>query len=640
MLQTIRDRAQGWIAWVIVVLISVPFALWGIQSYLGVGGEPIAAKINGVEIPARDLDRRVQEARIELRERLGAAYDLAEFTDKQLRAEVLDEMVREVLLLDATRRLGLRVSDREIQLQVLSESAFQKDGRFDQDSYERILELQGMTPALFEARLRQQMTGTQLVRAVSGSEFVTRSELSQYQRLAQQKRELTYARFPVADFSSTEPIDETAITAYYESNAARFQTPEQVKLDYLILDASTLSGTAEIGEEELRRHYDDDQARFSQPERRKVGHLLLSVPSDADEAVANQVLSEIKAVRDRILAGESMDELAKQLSNDPGSAAKGGSLGMIEKGVMVPAFEQVAFTLPVGELSEPVRTQFGYHLIRVDEIVPSVVKPFEEVRDQLRAELAKQSADTLFYELGERLANLVYESPDSLESAAEELGLDIQQSDWIGREGGEGILGQPKVLAAAFSNEVLVEGNNSDLIEPERDSLQAIVLRVVEHRLAATKPLDEVREEIIAEIGREKARLAAQTAAESAVSKLRDGADWAATLGTLKLEEPGLVDRQATSVPAPILDTAFTLPAPSEGSISVGTAALDHGDAAVVRLIRVQDGEIKSEEAGQTAPEASMLSQLMARQLYADMLRDMESRANIERKAVSSVEDL
>lgn len=640
MLQTIRDRAQGWIAWAIVFLISVPFALWGIQSYLGVGGEPVAAKINGVEIPARDLDRRVQEARIELRERLGAAYDLAAFDDKQLRAEVLDEMVREVLLLDVTRRLGLRVSDREIQLQVLSEPAFQQDGRFDQGAYELILELQGMTPALFESRLRQQMTGTQLVRAVAGSEFVTRAELSQYRRLAQQKRELAYARFPVVDFASAEPIDETAIAGYYDSNAARFQTPEQVKLDYLILDASTLSGKAEIDEEKLRRHYDDDQARFTQPERRKVSHLLLGVPSEADEAAADQVLSDIKGIRERLQTGESFAQLARELSDDPGSAEKGGSLGLIEKSVMVPAFEQVAFTLPAGELSEPVRTQFGYHLIRVDEIFPSVVKPFEEVRDRLRAELVKQSADALFYELGERLANLVYESPDSLEPAAEELGLAIQQSDWIGREGGEGILGQPKVLAAAFSNEVLVEGNNSDLIEPERDSLQAVVLRVVEHRPAATKPLDEVREEIVAEIGKEKARLAAQAAAESATATLRDGADWAAVLGTLKLEEPGLVDRQATSVPAPILDAAFKLPVPSEGSISVGTAMLDHGDAAVVRLIRVQDGDVESADAGQTAPEASMLSQLMARQLYADMLSDMESRANIERKPVSAGEDL
>lgn len=639
MLQTIRDRAQGWIAWVIVVLISVPFALWGIQSYLGGGGEPVAATINGVEIPARDLDRRVQEARIELRERLGAAYDLTSLDDRRLRAEVLDDMVSEVLLLDVTRRLGLRVSDREIQIQVLSEPAFQQEGRFSRDAYERVLELQGMTPAMFEARLRQQMTGTQLIRAVAGSEFVTRAELSQYRRLAQQKRELAYASFPVADFTAAEPIDEAAITAYYESNAARFQTQEQVKLDYLVLDAGKLSAKTEISDEQLRQSYEADQVRFSQPERRKVSHLLLTVPKDANDVVASQVLSKIQGVRDRILAGESFDELARQMSEDPGSASKDGSLGVIEKGVMVPAFEETAFTLPAGELSEPVRTPFGYHLILVNEIIPAAVKPFEEVRDQLRAELMKQGSDALFYELGERLANIVYESPDSLEPAAEELGLTIQQSDWIGRESGDGILGQPKVLAAAFSDEVLNEGNNSDLIEPERDSLQAIVLRVVEHRPASVKLLDEVRDEIIAELNHEKARQAAEMAAESAATKLREGADWASTLGTVQPVEPGLVDRQASNIPAAVLDTAFKLPAPVDGSTSVGTAVLDNGDAAVVRLISVRDGEVEGADAKKTTDEENMLSQLIARQVYTDMLSDMEMRANIERKQVGVEEE-
>lgn len=640
MLQTIRDRAQGWIAWVIVLLISIPFALWGIQSYLGVGGEPIAAKVNGVEIPARDLDRRIQEARLELRERLGSAYDDAAFNDRQLRAEALNDMIREVLLLDVTQRLGLRVSDREIQMRVLAEPAFQQDGRFNYDAYARTLQLQGLTPATFESRLRQQMTGTQLIRTVAGSEFATPAELSQYLRLTKQKRELTYARFPVADFLPKEQPDELAIAAYYDSHAAHFQTPEQVKLDYLTLDASALTAKTDIRDEELHQIYDADQTRFGQPERRRVSHLLLTVPNDADDAAANQVLNQIEGIRGRILAGESFDELAKQLSEDPGSAAQGGALGDIEKGVTVPAFEQIAFALPAGELSEPVRTQFGYHLILVNEIMPSVIKPFDQVRDQLRAELEKQRSDALFYELAERLANLVYESTDSLEPAAAELGLTIQQSDWISRVGSEGILGQPKVLAAAFSDDVLVEGHNSDLIEPERDALQAIVLRVVEHRPASTKPLSEVREEILAEIAKEQAKSAALAAAESAAAKLREGADWFATLGTIKPEEPGAVDRNAANVPAPILDVAFKLPAPTANSIRIGTAVLDTGDASVVRLIKVQDGEATPQDDEKTAPEASMLSQLIARQVYADLLRDLENRAKIERTPLRAEDDL
>ncbi len=640
MLQTIRDRAQGWIAWAIVALISIPFALWGIQSYLGVGGEPIAAKVNGVEIPARDLDRRVQQAGIELRERLGAAYDPTLFNAAQLRTEVLDDMIREILLLDVTRRLGLRVSDQEIQIQILSEPAFQRDGRFDRESYERLLQLQGLTPVMFEAQLRQQMTGTQLIRAVAASEFATREELAQYQRLAEQKRELAYARFPVADFKTDAPPDEAAITAYYEANPARFQTPEQVKLAYLVLDASALASKAEIPDEELRQSYDADQTRFSQPERRQVRHLLLTVPEDADDAAANQVLADITAIRERLVAGESFEELAKTQSKDPGSAAKGGDLGIIDKGVMVPAFEQAAFALPVGEISEPVRTRFGYHLIEVTEIVPAQIKPFDEVREQLRAELAKQRSDAQFYELAERLSTIIYESPDSLEPAAQALGLTIQQSDWISREGGEGILSQPKVTAAAFSDEVMTQGSNSDLIEPERDQLQAVVLRVIDHRAESVRPLAEVRDEIQAELSEQSARTAAVAAAESAAAKLRDGADWSVVLESIKPEEPGLVDRYAATVPAPVRDTAFRLPSPVDGGASIGTAVLENGDAVVVRLTKVQDGEIKPADSGQIAPEASMLSQLMGRQLYTEMLRDMEGRAKIERQSIRAEVDL
>ncbi len=639
MLQTIRDRAQGWIAWAIVILISIPFALWGIQSYLGVGGEPIVAQVSGIEIPARDLDRRVQQARIELRERLGPAYDAAAFDDARLRAEVLDEMIREALLLHVSRGMGLRVSDQEIRMQILAEPAFQREGRFDLETYEQMLQYQGLTPAQFEAQLQQQMTGTQLARAVAGSELVTHSELSDYQRLATQKREIAFVRFPVADYETDAPIDEAAITAHYESHSARFQNPEQIKLDYLVLDSTTLAPRAEIGDEELRQAYESDSARFGQPERRTVRHLLLTVPQDADAAAAESVLAEIEEIRERILAGEPFGDLAQALSKDPGSATEGGSLGTIEQGIMEPTFDQVAFGLSQGALSEPVRTRFGYHLISVDEIIPKQVRPFADVREQLLEELVKQRADSLYYDLAERLANIAYESPDSLEPAADALGLAVQQSDWVGREGGEDLLAEPKIMAAAFSDDVLLEGNNSDLIEPNPEQLQAVVVRIADHREASAKPLQEVREEVIAELKAQRARAEAAEAAESLAKRLRDGADWPAVLEGVEPEAPGLVERRASDVPAAILASAFKLPAPADGMASVGTAILDNGDAAVLRVTRVEDGEVRSRDAERIAPDAMMLSQLMGRQIYRDMLSDMESRAQIERKEIPTQDE-
>jgi peptidyl-prolyl cis-trans isomerase D len=634
MLQTIRDRAQGWIAWVIVILISIPFALWGIQSYLGVGSEIVVAKVNGVEIKEQDLQRRVQQARIQLRERLGAAYDAAQLDDRRLRQEVLDDMIRETLLLDVSDRLGFRVSDQEVQAQILAEPAFQRGGQFDKALYEQMLELQGLSPALYEAQLRQRLVGTQMVRGVVGSELVTTAEREAYQRLSDQQRELTWLRIPAARYVEDSPIAEDEIQAYYSANTARFQIPEQVRLEYLVLDVNALASGETVSEDELRRVYESEQARFGQPERRKVRHILLPVPADADETQAAAVLEEIQAVRERIQGGEPFGEVAKAVSKDPGSASNGGSLGEIEQGLMDPVFDQAAFGLAAGELSEPVRSRFGYHLIEVEEIAPARIKPFEEIRESLSKELARQKAESLFYDLGERLANVVYENPDSLKPAAEELGLTIQQSDWIARAGGEGLLGHPKVTAAAFSEEVLNERHNSDLIEPEKEVLQAVVVRVIDHREASTRPLDEVRDEIVAALRQEQAREAALQAAESGAEKLRGGADWSAVAGEDKPEEPGLVGRRDPKLPVPVRTVAFTLPNPSEGQASVGTVALENGDAAIVRVSRVEPGEVTGPGVNETDLDRSLLGQLMGRQASEAVLDDMEQRAKIERKPV------
>lgn len=640
MLQAIRERAQGWLAWVIVALISVPFALWGIQSYLGVGGEPVVAKVNGVEISDRDLSRRTQQARIELRERLGETYDPALFEEGRLRAEILDDMIRQTLLLDTSNRIGMRVSDEEIRVQILSEPAFQRDGRFDREAYERLLQLQGLSPAQFEEQLRQQLLGNQLLRAVVGSELVTRQELRDYQRLVGQTRDLSYALIPAVDFRSDAPIGEDEIQAFYEANAPRFQSPEMVKLDYLVLDVADLAKGAEIGDDELRRVYDEDQSRFGRGEQRSVRHLLLTVPQDADDAAAQAVEARVRAIRERILAGEAFVEVARAESQDPGSASEGGSLGTIEQGLMDPVFDTVAFTLPVGELSEPVRTRFGYHLIEVTEIIPPATKPFEEVKEELRAEVSRQRAESLFYDLGERLANVAYESPDSLEPAADELGLTLRQSDWIGREGGEGILAHPRVMSAAFSDEVLVGRANSDLIEPERDTLRAVVLRVADHRVAAVRPLDEVRDEIVEELRLARAREAATQAGSSAAEKIRQGMSWSEAVPSAVVETPAAVGREVQTVPAPIRELAFTLPVPVEGAASVGTTLLENGDVAVIQVTSVRDGEVTSSEGPSPTSEAAMLAQVLGRQVYDAMLGDMELRAKVERNPIKTTSDL
>jgi len=632
MLQTIRERAQGWIAWAIVILISVPFALWGIQSYLGVGSEPVVASVNGVQITERDLDRQFQETRIRLREQLGAAYRPEMFDDKQMRAQVLDRMIRDTLLLQVSEEMGLRASDQELRTAIVSNPSFQREGRFDNATYERALELQGLRPLQFEDSLRQRIVGTQLARAVTSSALVTAAELSEAVRLQQQKRKVSFVRVPKSAFVSGDPIPDEDVLAYYDQNQERFKTPERVKVQYLVLDASMLNVAEKPGEEDLRQVYESEVERFRKPERRQVSHILISVPADADAATEEKAKDRLSEIRARVERGEDFAEVAKTSSEDPGSAGQGGDLGLIEEGLMDPAFDQAAFALEEGAISEPVRSQFGYHLIRVTKIEPAAVKPFEDVRDQLEEEAAKRGAEGAFFDWAERLANLAYENPDTLAPAAEALELELKTSDWIDRRGGEGLLANPKVVGAAFSDDVLKEGLNSELIEPEPNVLQAIVLRVVEHEEASTKPLDQVREEIVSTLRDQRAAEAAQSAADGMVKQLESGTALKDIAGKYEVTQSGLVARDAPDVPPGVLNLAFTLPRPGQGAASFGSQALENGDAAVVVVSEIVDGSSAELDQAAVKQERDKIRQTVGRTYYDELLTDLEARAQIERK--------
>lgn len=634
MLQTIRERAQGWIAWAIVILITIPFAFWGIDSYMGGGSEPVIATVNGVEITERALGARVEETRMRMRERLGAAYRPDLFDEKTLRTQVLDGMIQEQLLLRVAQDMGLRASNLELQSAILSNPAFQRDGRFDKATYDRMLELQGIKGPQYEDGLRQRIVGTQMQRALAASEATNESELAEAVRLDRQQRRLAFIQVPKARFIDEGSIPEEEIQSWYETHEDSYQSPERVKLSYLVLDAAQLDDGQPADEETLRRLYEEEIERFSVPEQRRASHILVTLDADADATAEAAARDRILAIQSRLAAGEDFAEVARQVSQDPGSAGQGGDLGLFGKGVMDPAFEQATFALEPGLISEPVRSQFGYHLIRVIEIEPETRQSFEEAREQLAAEAARGGAEGLFYDWAERLANLVYESPDSLEPAAEALGLELQTSDWIGREGGEGLLANRKVVAAAFSDEVLREGVNSDLIEPEPNVLQALVLRVIEHEEAAPRSLDAVRDEIIVAIRAKQAGEAALAAAEALVARLQAGEALSSLAGDFPLTETGLVLRDAKSVPAEVMDLAFAMPRPAPEAASFASHAARNGDAWVVAVTEVADGVLAALNEGDRAQFSRELTQTLGTDYYNTLVKDMETRAKIERKPI------
>ncbi|MCF7990047.1 MAG: SurA N-terminal domain-containing protein [Thiohalocapsa sp.] len=635
MLLEIRERAQGWIAYAIIILISIPFALWGIQSYLGGGGEQVVAEVNGNKITDRQFSRNVQRARMELRERLGDAYDPELFGGQRLRQQILDSMISDVVLLDASRSMGLRVSDQAVRAAILGEPAFQRDGTFDNDAYKRVLQLQGLTPAAYEEQLRTRLLATQLPRAVSDTEFVTAATVNEAARLLEQQREIAYVSISASELAPEAPPSDEEIQAFYDENQALFQTPEQVRIAYLLLDADALAArtgdVAEADDEDaLRQLYEERIDEFTEPEQRAMRHILIAVAADAADAEAAAAKERLAALRERILAGDDFADVAEEVSDDPGSAADGGDLGLVGRGLMDPLFEQAAFALDQGELSEPIRTPFGYHLIEVTEIRGGEPRPFEEVRDELAQQADSGRGEALYFDVAERLATLAYEAPDSLIPAAETLDMEIQTSDWIDRSGGEGVLANPKVIGAAFSEDVLTLGNNSELIEPERDVLQAIVLRVDDHRPPATRPLEEVREDIVSLIRERKAAEAALAASEDMVRRLREGAALEDVAGEYSVETPGLIGRNAPDVPPRVLELAFTLPRPAEDAPSYASGAGGAG-AVVVAVSRVVDGNPVALEPERLESEARLLADARARQAFEALRTDLESRAKIER---------
>lgn len=641
MLQEIRERAQGWVAWAIVILISIPFALWGIQSYLGVGGEPTVATVNGADITEQQFSRNVQRTRMQLRDRLGAAYDPELFGGQRLREQVLDGMIRDAVLLDASLSMGLRVSDQAVRAAILSEPAFQRDGRFDNETYERVLRLQGLTPAGYEEQLRRGLLSTQLARAVIATEFVTPAMVEESTRLLRQQRAFSYVTLPRADFVPTETPSDAEIQAYYDGNKAAFETAEQVRVAYLLLDAEQLQATsaamdgavgAGVDEDALRARYEERIDEFAVPEQRRIRHILVTVSADADEAAGEAAKQRITALRERILAGEPFTEVAQAESEDPASAVSGGDLGLVGRGIMDPGFEKAAFALAVNSISEPVRSRFGYHLIEVTDIQGGGVKPFEAVREQLAQEAAAGESEALFFDLAERLANLAYESPDSLIPAAETLGLTIQVSDWFDRNGGEGIFANPKVTAAVFSEDVLTLGNNSELMEPDRDVMQAIVLRVDEHRPASVQPLEEVRDQVAETLQQQKASAAALEAARAMVERVEAGEAIADVAGAFTVQTPGLVGRTAADVPPAVLELAFTMSRPAaDATPSVASGDDRTGNALVVVLEQVSDGDGSGLDERAREAEASVLADGLARATYDQLVDDLQARAKIER---------
>lgn len=585
MLQAIRDRAQGIFAWVLLIVIGVPFALWGIQNYIDTGKEKPAATVGDREIFDREVTRAYEQS-------LNNLVGIDDFDEKQLRREALDRLISQEVIAQSAEQRALVVSDVEARGFIQSLPYFLTDGKFDKDKYKVMLAAQGVSPEQFAAQIRRALITEQFQRGIADSAFVTKGELETLMRLKGQERQLDYAKIALPTVAQT--FTDAEINAYFERHRQEFRSPERVSIEYLALGLNDLAKDIQVGDEELQKLYEEQKAGYGTPERRKISHILITLDG-TDEAADRRAQDKANAVRERLVQGEDFAKLAQELSSDTVSGKKGGDLGYLESGAQEETFTKAAEALKAGEVSAPVKTSFGYHLIKLTEWVPARIRPFDEVREELRQATQRNRAETAFYEKGQKLAEITFEHPGSLEQAAQQLGLQVQQTGLFTRDAGEGLATEEAIRKAAFSEDVL-GGRNSDPVELGNE--KAVVLRVREHQAAADKPLAEVRDEILARLRDEAARKLAQSQSQQLLKQLREGKslDEAAKSSGLTAVHAGFIRRDNDQLPAELVRAAFTAARPAPGVVTPGEVALADGSIFVYAISSVKDGPVAASD--------------------------------------------
>lgn len=620
MLHYIRDRAQGWIAWFIVGLISIPFALWGVNSYMTGASDVVVAEVNGNEINQTELQQSLQQYRDQMRNVLGEQFDPAMFEGAAVKRNILDGLIEQRLLHEASQKLGQTVNDASVSEMIRSNPAFQRDGQFDPDYYAMMLARVGYSPASFEAQLRNDLLTQELTRNIQRSAIVTPTQLDRVLELEKQQREIAYGVVPLQNYVDKVSIDDEAVRAYYDNNKTAYTAPEQVRVNYVELNIDSIADTITVDDEALQQFYVDNESQFVGPEQRRVSHILIE--GDDEEARA-----EIEKIAERLQQGEDFEALAKAESEDTGSAAQGGDLGYFGPDVMEPAFEEAAFALEnVGDISEPVETEFGYHLIKLTGVESPEVQDFSDVRTEVEQRYRSQQAEAQFYDKAEQLANLSFENPDSLDVAAEELGLEIQTTPLFTRGGTEsGISSEAKVVEAAFSEDVLQNELNSAVIELSDTHL--VVIHKNKHIPENVLPFESVKPAIEQQLLFDEASQFAREKGEAIVAELKDGAE-AQTL--LENWQPAaFYGRDSEEVSQQILQRAFEMQKPESQAQYTGFTA-DNGNYVVIKLTDVKSGQTADVEAEERQSIQEQLQQMMSNAELQAFIASLRADADIE----------
>jgi peptidyl-prolyl cis-trans isomerase D len=629
MLQALRNKIHGWPAAIVLGICVFAVAFFGIESYFVSHTDTYVAKVDDHEITQEDWQGRLTELRQQIAGTPNSPYTVADLEKPELKQQILEGMINQVLLQKANTDLGLAVSNESVRDTIGADQGFQVDGRFDPGTYRAVLASQGMTPAMYEAKIRSSLATQMLPEAISATTLVSDADVDNFFRLHDQQRDLHYVDLPRPSLTDANVAD-SEIDTYYKSHIVDFTTPEQVSVQYLEVKQADLK-VGEPTDAQLHEYYDKFKQRYAQPEQRMASHILVNVPKNATPDQQKAALEKAKKIAAEATP-ENFAKLAAENSDDLGSKRTGGDLGWLEKGVTNPAFDTALFAMKKGEVSkEPILSpDEGYHIIWLRDAREGDAKPFAEVRGQLAGDWAKAEGERQYNEKAGQLADLAERNPGSLEPAAKELGLEIKTSPLFGHAGGEGIPQDPKFIQAAFADDVLNQGNNSSLVQVGKGD--AIVMHLVKHNAAAPKDLASVKDTIRQRILDERVDVLAKKQADDLAAQLAKGGD-VATLAKAPVQSAAGLTRsklgEVKDVPPGILREVFSLARPVAGKPVWSAVRVDNGNYAVVAVDKVTDGDpAKVEKATRDALRGQMMD-AMARAVTMEYVESLRARAKV-----------
>ncbi len=626
MLLDLREKVRNSkpLKYSLITIICIPFALVGIGSYLTGGGPPPVAEVNGVEISQQSLEQAYRFQRNQLSSMFGGQIPEGLANDTALREQARDQLINQQVVQSAVEEAQFAVGDETLGLAIQSNPAFQVDGKFDQESYLRAVSARSGSPANFEQSLRAQTALSQFSEGLIESGFTLPGEAARVDALRRQTRNVDLITLSLSALQESIEVSDEEVQSYFDENADSFQFPDRAKVQYIELNSTDQAESIDILDEDAQAYYDSNKRRYVTPEQRSASHILFAADGDSELEEKNNLAAEVKA---RIEAGEAFADLAKEFSDDPGSADSGGSLGPILPGQMVPEFETAVNELAeVGGVSEPVVSQYGVHLIKLDAIQPEKGKPFEEVKDDIITTLKQNEANSEFNSLLDKLEESAFDFSDELDTAAAETGLEVQTTDWVDVDSDNGpLFSNPAVLQSVFSDEVLLDGLNSEAIQIA--PRHVVVLRVLDSEGPRPKTVDDVREEISEKLKSDSAAEQLDTLASELRDKVAAGEDVVALADAEELADVIMdesVERNGSDIDATVVNAIFAAAKPAADAATVSTLTAGNGDRVVFAL-----RSIDVAEPAEDAPEPTVANQAAGNSAFAAMVQSMRSRADI-----------